>query len=77
MNVCVASIINRTYQLFNFPLKDTIDERDYLIEKIFPRLKDYCKNVHDLDFQVLSFFSYLIPKIKDIILFLKKLRLSI
>lgn len=30
---------------------DTNSERDYLIEKIYPRLKDYCKREHDLDFQ--------------------------
>lgn len=30
---------------------DTNSERDHLIESIYPRLKDYCKNEHDLDFQ--------------------------
>ena len=29
-------------------------ERDYLIENIYPRLKDYCKNQYGLEFQVLN-----------------------
>lgn len=33
-------------------LKDTMAERDYLIEHVFPKLKEYCKKSHDLDFQV-------------------------
>lgn len=30
---------------------DTNAERDYLIEKIYPQLKEYCKQNYDLDFQ--------------------------
>lgn len=30
---------------------DTNSERDHLIETVYPRLKDYCKREHDLDFQ--------------------------
>jgi len=35
---------------------DTNAERDYLIEKIYPRLKEYCKKNFDLDFQVETFY---------------------
>jgi hypothetical protein len=28
-------------------------ERDYLIENIFPKLKEYCRNNYQLDFQVI------------------------
>lgn len=31
---------------------DTQNERDYLIEHVFPKLKDYCKKKYDLTFQV-------------------------
>jgi hypothetical protein len=31
---------------------DMHTERDYLIENIYPRLKDYCKSQYGLDFQV-------------------------
>ena len=34
--------------------KDTMAERDYLIERIFPKLKEYCKRKYDLDFQVIK-----------------------
>ncbi len=33
---------------------DTHEERDYLIQNIYPRLKKYCKLEHGLDFQVLD-----------------------
>ena len=36
---------------FSSTFTDTNAERDYLIENIYPRLKDYCKAKHDLDFQ--------------------------
>lgn len=33
---------------------DTHEERDYLIENIYPKLRDYCKNEHGLDFQIVD-----------------------
>jgi hypothetical protein len=38
--------------LINIYLLDTHAERDYLIEKIYPQLKTYCKKEYGLDFQV-------------------------
>ena len=33
-------------------LADTLAERDSLIENIFPKLKDYCREKYGLEFQV-------------------------
>ncbi|RNA44129.1 NACHT and WD repeat domain-containing 2 [Brachionus plicatilis] len=33
---------------------DTNSERDYLIEKIYPKLKDYCRVNYDIDFQAVD-----------------------
>jgi hypothetical protein len=44
------------YHYFN-KKKDTHAERDYLIEKIYPELKTYCKKEYGLNFQVCLFFK--------------------
>ena len=41
-------------------LSDTLAERDSLIENIFPKLKDYCREKYGLEFQVCSSFSFTI-----------------
>jgi hypothetical protein len=33
---------------------DTHAERDYLIAYIYPKLKQYCKSEHNIDFQILD-----------------------
>lgn len=38
-------------------LLDTLAERDSLIENIFPKLKDYCREKYGLEFQVCSSHS--------------------
>ena len=35
---------------------DTLTERDSLIENIFPKLKDYCREKYGLEFQVRHIF---------------------
>ena len=39
---------------------DTLAERDSLIECVFPKLKDYCREKYGLEFQVRSETSQLI-----------------
>ena len=44
---------SKTVRIFlSSTFTDTHEERDYLIENVFPKLKDYCKKEHGLDFQV-------------------------
>jgi len=39
---------------------DTLSERDSLIESVFPKLKDYCREKYSLEFQVCIEESYLL-----------------
>ena len=43
--------LKKSQILFVFIL-DTLTERDSLIENIFPKLKDYCREKYGLEFQV-------------------------
>ena len=54
----VPSLKKKIVRIFiSSTFTDTTAERDYLIENIFPKLKDYCKAIHDLDFQVSLLFK--------------------
>ena len=35
-----------------FPVEDTTEERNLLIEEVYPKLKEYCRNKYGLEFQV-------------------------
>ncbi|CAF4272884.1 unnamed protein product, partial [Adineta steineri] len=37
---------------------DTLSERDSLIDTVFPKLKDYCREKYGLEFQVLLSHRY-------------------
>jgi hypothetical protein len=50
------SLIKLCFSRFFF--KDTYEERDYLIENIYPELRTYCFENYGLDFQVGIFLFY-------------------
>lgn len=60
VRVFISSTFSGTRHTFHRSLShvtglDTLAERDSLIENVFPKLKDYCREKHGLEFQVWFF----------------------
>ena len=51
IDAIIKNQINKL-KLVCFFSQDTQDERNYLLEHVYLKLKEYCKNKYGLDFQV-------------------------
>ena len=48
--------ISKTVRIFlSSTFTDTVVERNALMKRVFPQMRQYCRDKHDLDFQVYSF----------------------